>query len=402
MKKSKSHITAVPGFKTAGISCGIKPGGKKDLALIVSETPAVTAAVFTKNRVQAAPVVWSRKALGKSRRFRAILTNSGNANACTGPQGLKDCQTAVNRLAKELSISPSEILIASTGVIGVPLPAGKIVSAMPKLVRNLSSRNWKNTAEAIMTTDLVPKSELVTYTRSGRKISIAGIAKGSGMIHPDMATMLAYIVTDAAISASALKRALKDAADSTFNRITVDRETSTNDTVFVMANGLAGNKTIGTGSSDYTTFVKHLTAACKSLAFQIVEDGEGATKFVTIRVQGAKTMNAAHTVANSIATSPLVKTALFGEDPNWGRILAAAGYAGVPMNPDRARISLNGVLLFKNGAPAAGASASALKKKMRQKSMTITVDLGAGKKSAEVYTCDFSYDYVRINAEYTT
>lgn len=402
MKKKKFRITSVPGFQTAGIACGIKRNKQRDLTLIVSDTPAVAASVFTLNPVQAAPVILSRKAMRTSRVFRAILVNSGNANACTGPQGLKDCRNTIRWLAKKMKISAKEVLVASTGIIGVPMPAEKIESAMPELVGQLSPHNWKHAAEGIMTTDLVHKSESVAYTRGGRTITIAGITKGSGMIHPDMATMLGFLVTDAEIPARVLQKALKEAVDPTFNSITVDRETSTNDTVFILANGHAGNAAIQSGSPDYKEFVKHLTEVCKSLAFQIIEDGEGATKFATVRVQGAKSKKAAHTVANSVATSPLVKTALFGADPNWGRILASAGYAGVPFNPNKTEIRINELLVFKDGTPAHGANQALLQKKMRKKNIFITIDLHSGKHMHEVYTCDFSYDYVRINAEYTT
>ncbi|MFQ5450770.1 MAG: bifunctional glutamate N-acetyltransferase/amino-acid acetyltransferase ArgJ [Nitrospinaceae bacterium] len=402
MKPSAARMPAVPGFQACGVACGLKPGGKKDLALIVSETPASGAGVFTRNRVQAPSVIWSRRALKKSKSFRAVLINSANANACVGPRGMDDCRTLIQTLAGELSISPGEILIASTGVIGVPLPRDTLARGIPRLVKQRSPKGWRCAAEAIMTTDLVPKTAAGEYTQGGRKIVIGGIAKGSGMIHPDMATMLAFIQTNATIDPQTLHHALREATEVSFNRITVDGDTSTNDTVLVLANGLAGNRPLRHGSKDYTRFVTALSEVSKSLAFQIVQDGEGATKFVTVQVRGAREERHAKKVATAVATSSLVKTALFGEDPNWGRILCAVGYAGVPVETERVVIALNGALLFKNGAPTRGASMSSLRKKMQKKTITISIDLNAGGEFAEVYTCDLSYDYVRINAEYTT
>jgi len=402
MKLIKGALPPVPGFKTAGTVSGIKKNGKKDLALIVSDTECVAAGVFTTNRVQSPSVIWSRNAIRKSKAFRAVLVNSGNANACTGPRGMEDCKTIVQAAAKALGISPRQILIASTGIIGVPLPSEKITAALPGLVAGLSPKGWEDTAQAIMTTDLVAKTAAVRFSLGGKKIVVSGIAKGSGMIHPNMATMLAFVHTNAAISRDALHRALVEANDRSFNRITVDGDTSTNDSFFVMANGQAGNKLILKGGRDYTQFVDALTAVSKDLAFKIVEDGEGATKFVTVRVSRAKTQKHAHKVAASVATSSLVKTAIFGEDPNWGRILCAAGYAGVPLQPDRIVISLNGAILFKNGTPTRNASMDALRRKMKEKNILIAIDLDNGRESTEVYTCDLSYDYVRINAEYTT
>jgi len=397
-----TRMPQVPGFRASGIACGLKANGKKDLALILCDTPAIAAGVFTRNRVQAASVILSLRALKKDGTFRAIVVNSGNANACIGSQGMKDCKVLIQRLAKELSISAQEILIASTGVIGVPLPPNTLADGVPELVKKCSSKGWKNAAEAIMTTDLTPKTAVLSFTLGKGKIVIGGLAKGSGMIHPNMATMLAFVQTNANIDAAALRQALKEANESSFNRITVDGDTSTNDSFIVMANGQAGNRPIRKGSREYTQFVGALTEVSKSLAFQIVKDGEGATKFVTVSVTGAKTRGHAHKVASTVATSSLVKTAIFGEDPNWGRILCAVGYAGVPINSDRIVIRLNQSTLFKNGAPARGASMDSLRKKMQKKSILISIDLNSGAESAEVYTCDLSYDYVRINAEYTS
>ena len=392
----------VPGFTTAGIFCGIKTNKQKDLALIFSEEPSVAAGLFTSNQVVSPTITWCQEILKSSKRFRAIVVNSGNANACTGPKGMEDCKSLASKLSQKLSVEPKEILIASTGIIGVPLPINKIVKALPALSSKLSPVGWVSSAEAIMTTDLTPKFKSLSFYIGKHKITMGGIAKGSGMIHPNMATMLAFIATDAAIDKKTLGRALREANNKTFNRITVDGDTSTNDMAILLANGKAKNKSIRAGSSAYDKFVGRLTEICLYLAHQIVLDGEGATKFVTIRIQGAKAKTHAHRVAKSVATSSLVKTALFGQDPNWGRIIAAVGYAGVPFNPDKVQISLNGSVLFNNGVPANGALQSTLRKKMKSKNISIVIDLKSGIHSGEVYTCDLSYDYVRINAEYTT
>jgi glutamate N-acetyltransferase / amino-acid N-acetyltransferase len=402
MKISTNLNFQVPGFKASGIACGLKANGKKDLALIYCESPAIAAGVFTTNRVQAASVILSRRTLKKSPAIRAIVVNSGNANACIGAQGMTDCKALINRLATELSISTQEILIASTGVIGVPLPPNKLTDGVPELVAKCSAKGWKNAAEGIMTTDLVPKTASLSYTQGKNKIVLGGITKGSGMIHPNMATMLGFVTTNAVIDKDTLSQAVLEANDASFNSITVDGETSTNDTFIVMANGLAGNPSIRKATKEYRQFVEALTEVSKSLAIQIVKDGEGATKFVTVRVSGAKTKNHAKKIASSVATSSLVKTAIFGEDPNWGRIICAIGYAGVPIHPDRIVIRLNGATLYENDNPTKEASMESLRKKMSKKSILIAIDLNNGNESAEVYTCDLSYDYVRINAEYTT
>lgn len=402
MKLSKNRNPATPGFKAAGLGCGIKAKNIKDLALIVSDVTATAAGVFTKNRVVSPGVTWSRRAL-KSGRCRAIVVNSGNANAVTGPKGLKDCDEITKKIAEELSIPQNEVLIASTGVIGVPLPSEKIVQAAGKLVKKLgrTANHWTDAAEAIMTTDLVLKSDRVQYTFQGKRITIGGITKGSGMIHPNMATMLGFLHTDAVIDSKILKKALVEAADRSFNRITVDGDNSTNDCVIVLANGAAKNPTIKPNTPSYREFVKALTAICKTLASKIILDGEGATKFVTVRVQGGKTRKQAYLIANSVATSSLVKTALFGEDPNWGRIFCAVGNAGAAFDPDKVDILLNKNLLLKSGCPT-NLPSQKLVKAMKQHEIDITIDLHEGKEWEEVLTCDFSYDYVKINAEYTT
>jgi len=402
MKLSKNRNPAVPGFKAAGLSCGIKSKNAKDLALFISDVPATAAGVFTKNRIVSPGVTWSRRAL-KSGSCRAIVVNSGNANTVVGPKGMKDCDEITKIIAEELSFPQKEVLIASTGVIGVPLPSEKIIKAAPLLVKKLgrTAKNWTDAAEAIMTTDLVSKSDRIQYNFKGKQVTIGGITKGSGMIHPDMATMLGFLYTDAVIDSKTLKMALIEAADRSFNRITVDGDNSTNDCVIVLANGEAKNSTIKPNTPGYREFVKALTTISKNLASKIILDGEGATKFVTVRVQGGKTRKQAYLIANSIATSSLVKTALFGEDPNWGRIFCAVGNAGAPFDPDKVDILLNKNLLVKNGSPT-NLSTQKLVKAMQQHEINITIDLHGGKEWEEILTCDLSYDYVKINAEYTT
>jgi glutamate N-acetyltransferase/amino-acid N-acetyltransferase len=320
-----------------------------------------------------------------------------------GPKGFKDCDALTKKIAQELSIPQKEVLIASTGVIGVPLPSHKILRSTAELVQKLgrAAKNWTSAAEAIMTTDLMPKFDKVSYTFKGHKIVIGGMTKGSGMIHPDMATMLGFLCTNAAIDARTLKMALKEAIDRSFNRITVDGDNSTNDCVVILANGVEKNPAIKPGTPSYQKFLKALMVLCKNLACKIVLDGEGATKFVTVRVQGGKTRKQAYLIANSVATSSLVKTALFGEDPNWGRIYCAVGNAGMPFDPDKVDILLNKNLLLKNGTPT-NLSPKKLVTAMRQHEIDITIDLHCGKQWEEVFTCDLSYDYVKINAEYTT
>jgi glutamate N-acetyltransferase/amino-acid N-acetyltransferase len=403
MKIIKNRNPAVPGFKAAGLNCGIKDNYIKDLALIISESPGTAAAVFTKNRVVSPSVTWSRRALAKSGSCRAVIVNSGNANTVTGSKGLKDCDAITKKVAKELGIPQKEVFIASTGIIGVPLPSDKILRATPKLVTELGrkAKNWTDASEAIMTTDLISKSDRISYSFKGKRIVIGGITKGSGMVHPNMATMLGFVFTDAVIDSKTLRRALIEAADRSFNRITVDGDNSTNDCVSIIANGKAKNSAIKPGTPDYREFLKALTKLSKNLASKIILDGEGATKFVTVRVQGGKTRKQAYLIANSVATSSLVKTALFGEDPNWGRIFCAVGNAGAAFDPDKVDISLNKNRLLKNGNPT-NLSPKKLVKAMQQHEIDITIDLKCGKEWEEVLTCDLSYDYVKINAEYTT
>ncbi len=402
MKLKIKKTFTVPGFALSGMACGIKNKRQKDLALLMSEVPANAAGVFTQNQVVAASVTHDQKILGSFGKVRAVIVNSGNANACTGPQGMKDCLVVASALGKVRGVSSKEILVASTGVIGVSLPTDKIVSAIPRLVNKLSPRGWVDAASAILTTDLVTKAAAVSYKSGGKTIVIGGIAKGSGMIHPNMATMLAFLATNISIPAKTLQRTLKIATDLTFNKITVDGDTSTNDMALCLANGLAGNPPIKLRSKELSAFQEALTCVCKYLAMEIARDGEGATKFVTVQVWGAKSTASAEQVGKTVANSKLVKTALFGADPNWGRIISAIGNAGVPIQPEKIGISLNKIPLMRKGSPVTGKSMVALEKSMKKKDILISVNLNMGKACAEVYTCDLTYDYIRINAEYTT
>jgi glutamate N-acetyltransferase/amino-acid N-acetyltransferase len=402
------------GFRFAAASCGLKKRGHTgslDVAMIVSDTPASAAAVFTQNLVQAPPVVLSRANVRKSAGdMRAVIVNSGNANCCVGPEGMQASRATTDLVAKTLGCRAEQILVCSTGVIGVPLPVERILKAVPGLAKTLelSPRSFDGLTRAIMTTDTRPKRAVASCRIGGKTARIAGCAKGAGMIHPNMATMLSFVVTDAAISPRVLDRALREVVGKTFNCITVDGDSSTNDTLLVLANGASGANTISqpTGA-DYRNFVTVLEAVCRVLAIGIVSDGEGATHVVEITVRGAASDGAAKQVAQTIALSPLVKTAIAGADPNWGRILAAAGRAGVKFNPDRSEIWLGGTKMY--GPPKSGSDSVALPlderaahKRLLQHEVPIVVDLHNGPGSARVWTCDFTKEYVHINASYRT
>jgi len=394
----------VRGFRAAGISAGIKKTGKKDLALILSDSPVTTAALFTTNKVKAAPVVYDmRRARHGHCETRGVLVNSGNANACTGAGGYKNAGAMVRAVEKAAGSGASSLLVSSTGVIGVPLPVEKVISHADALVAALSPDGLHDAAEAIMTTDAFPKKAAVRGKVGGKLVTIAGITKGAGMICPDMATMLGYFLTDAAISGPVLKAALKEAVDASFNSIIVDNDTSTNDTVMIFASGEAGAARITSRSSDdYRAFVRLLTRLSVELAHMIVRDGEGATRFIEVQVTGAATNADARAAARTIAESFLVKTAFFGGDPNWGRIIAAVGRAGIKFNPDKADIHFNGVAVVTGGLDtgAEKEAASAIK----QREVVVKVDLnGKGRGgSARVWTTDLSYEYVKINSAYRT
>ena len=372
-------VTAPRGFKANGVAAGIKRSGKRDLALIVSEVPAVSAAVYTKNSVKAAPLLVSQKHL-RDHKAQAIVANSGNANCFTGKAGMACALRTTEMIGKLLGLPPQKVVVDSTGIIGRPLPFKKIQNAAKDLVDGLSAQGATKAAEAILTTDLKEKVIAVQVNLGGKTVTIGACAKGSGMIAPDMATMLAFITTDAAISAAMLQKALRYANERSFNSITVDGRMSTNDMAVVLANGLARNKPITKAGKDCELFSKALNYVCLDLAKKIVLDGEGATKFIDIRISGGKTHAQAQKAGLAIANSVLVKTAAFGSNPNWGRVAAAVGSLGI-----------------------AGVTEDTLKIKFSdfaRKDITITVNLNKGRATATVYTCDLSCDYVKINGEY--
>lgn len=390
----------VKGFSAAAVQAGIKYSGRFDLGMIFSRTPAVTAGAFTTNKVKAAPVVLDMERL-RSGLAQAVLVNSGNANACTGKDGM-DVAVATGALAaRELGIDPALVQIASTGVIGQQLRVEPFAKAMPQLVAELSADGFEQLAQAIMTTDLVPKIATATVMIGGTEVKLLGVAKGSGMIMPDMATMLCFVVTDAQIVFPVLNRLVKSGVEQSFNRITVDGDTSTNDMVLVMANGEAGNPWIDEESPEGAAlFGAALHGIFKELALKVVADGEGATKLVTIRVTGARDEDEALNAAQTIANSALVKTAFFGEDANWGRIIAALGRSECTFDPNKVAISFDAVMLVENGLALGAEQEAAATEVLKQRSFTVTVNLGDGNARSEVYTCDFSYDYVKINADY--
>jgi len=389
------------GFKFSAVEAAIKKPGRLDLALIFSETPATLAAVFTTNKVKAAPVVLGMER-AKEGVCQAVVVNSGNANACTGPQGMEDARETSRLVAEGLGIPDEAVQVSSTGVIGVQLPMNRVRSGVPKLVEGLESGTLDDVARAIMTTDTFPKQEARQGEVGGVSYTIAGIAKGAGMIMPNMATMLAFLVTDAAVEPGWLRKAFRQTVDASFNVITVDGDTSTNDTALLLANGSAGNPVIHEGTPEAARFVQELQDVVLTLARQIVRDGEGATKFVTITVKGASSVGEARQAAMAVANSSLVKTAFFGQDANWGRILAAVGYSGVAVDPDRVALFFDDVLMASNGVFAGGDAEARGSAVLHKKEFTVTVDLRLGEGSATVYTSDLSYDYVKINADYRT
>jgi glutamate N-acetyltransferase/amino-acid N-acetyltransferase len=388
-----------PGFQTAGVSCGLKKNNNKDLGLIYSTQPASVAGVFTRNRVQAAPVLLDRQRISAGV-CRALIVNSGNANCCTGDQGMQAAIQMAKAAADGLSVAEDEVLVASTGVIGEHLPVEKIEAAVPGLIDRLDTEGVSDLAEAIMTTDTVPKVVSRQGELDGRVFTITGVAKGSGMIRPDMATMLCFVMTDIQASPGVLKQLLVASVDRSLNRITVDGDTSTNDTALLMANGASGIEIVTPNQQQ--VFQSVLDDVLIALAKWLIQDGEGATKLVAIIVKGAASDPEAHKIADTVANSNLTKTALFGEDANWGRILAAAGRAGVPIEPEKIDILFGSVLMIQNGLGCGSAVEAEATKILKQPEYDITIDLKMGSGSATVYTCDFSIDYVKINADYRT
>jgi glutamate N-acetyltransferase / amino-acid N-acetyltransferase len=404
MNHALSEAALPRGFRFAATACGLKKTGALDLALLSSDVPASAAAVFTQNLVVAAPVVVSKAHLRASKgRMRAVIINAGNANCATGLAGHAASVRTVEETARRLGCQPQEVLVCSTGVIGVPLPLERILRALPGIARNrrCSARSFAELSLAICTTDTRPKTEATSFNMAGKRIHLVGCAKGAGMIHPNMATTLAFVLTDAAISPSLLQTTLREVTARTFNAISVDGDTSTNDTLLVLANGAAGAPAIQPGSAAHRAFRKALEAVTSSLALQIVADGEGAQRVIEIEVRGAKTEAAARRIAETIATSPLVKTAFAGGDPNWGRILAAAGRSGIRFEPDRVEIQMAGMPVFRRGQPL-DFNERAVSRRLLEAQVLIVLDLHRGHSSARYWTCDFTAEYVRVNASYRT
>jgi glutamate N-acetyltransferase/amino-acid N-acetyltransferase len=394
-------VTYPRGFLASGLSAGIKQNGLMDIGMIVSERESTAAAVFTQNKFQAAPVIISKQNLIASKsKAKAIFVNSGCANALTGKLGMKSAEKTLSEVAKYLQATKHEVLLASTGVIGRQLPLNSVLEAIPRLVSSLNQNGDLEFSRSILTTDKFPKqvSSEISVAR-GKKFRIGGSAKGAGMIHPNMATMLCFVTTDAAIDKQSLQQALNEAVSKSFNAITVDGDTSTNDSVFILANGASGVKV--NSKPAYRKFVESLTKLLQELAMMIVRDGEGATKFVKLNVQSARSYDDAVKVGRAIGVSPLVKTAIFGNDPNWGRVVSAIGNSGANFDPYKVELMIGRVCVFKKNEPQK-VDLSTLADLFSQREIEMTVKLNSGRESAQVYTCDLSYDYVKINGEYTT
>jgi glutamate N-acetyltransferase / amino-acid N-acetyltransferase len=389
----------VPGFKFAATAANIKKPGVLDLALMVADSPAAAAGVFTNNRVKAAPVLITKERL-RGGKAQAILVNAGNANACNGPQGLDVARHTCRAAAKLLKIPERLVLPSSTGVIGAPLPGDRITQALPRLAAGLDPAGLPQAARAIMTTDTRPKTSLVRGQVGGRDFTLAGIAKGAGMIHPDMATLLVFIFTDAAASPGILKTLLRQALTTSFNRITVDGDTSTNDTILFLAGGKAGNTPIREAGADMAGLGEALNGVMGELARQVVADGEGALHVYRVEVWGAATPSEAKRAAMTVATSPLVKTAMAGEDVNWGRIMAALGRAGARFDPERVEIAFGEQPVVQNGRGLGGAAEAAARQVIKSGVFTVTIHLNHGAFADYYDTCDFTEEYIRINADY--
>lgn len=399
IKRTDFSVALPKGFLAGTAACGLKKKGGEDLAIIFSERPAVAAAVFTQNLVAAAPVLLSRQHL-RHRTHRAVVVNSGGANACTGEEGLNDARQTATLVAEYFNCDDREVLVASTGVIGQRLDMTKVESGIRAATAELSRQRGWNVAEAIMTTDTRPKRAIRRLKLQGKSVTVAGVAKGAGMIHPNMATLLAFVTTDAAISKSALQASLKQAVNLTFNRVSVDGDTSTNDMLVALANGAAENSLIAKASgADFDAFTKALTDVCRDLAKEVARDGEGATKLVTIQVRRAPSLRDAEKIAVTVATSPLVKTALAGADANWGRILAAAGRSGAKFDVSKVEIKLGKLVVARNGRGLDFDEALALDI-LKRDEVTITIDLHQGDAEVTEWTCDLTEGYIRINADY--
>ncbi|MEQ1474041.1 MAG: bifunctional glutamate N-acetyltransferase/amino-acid acetyltransferase ArgJ [Candidatus Acidiferrum sp.] len=404
MKHALSEASLPHGFRFAATACGLKKTGALDLGLLCSDFPASAAAVFTQNLVVAAPVVISRNHLHASKgKMRGVVVNAGNANCATGPAGYAAAERTVVEAARRLGCRPEELFVCSTGVIGVTLPLEKILRALPVIARHRrpSARSFAELSLAICTTDTRPKTASSSFKMAGKRIHFVGCAKGAGMIHPNMATMLAFVITDAAIAPGLLQKTLREVTSRTFNAISIDGDTSTNDTLLVLANGSVGTPAIKAGSAAHKSFTAALEEVCHSLALQIVADGEGAQRVIEIEVRGAKSEHAARRIAETIATSPLVKTAFAGGDPNWGRIFAAAGRSGINFDPALVDIDMAGVAVLRRGKPL-DFNERAASNRLLAKHVPIIVNMHAGSAVARYWTCDFTAEYVRINASYRT
>ncbi|MDY6350887.1 MAG: bifunctional glutamate N-acetyltransferase/amino-acid acetyltransferase ArgJ [Selenomonas sp.] len=399
-KNAKLGVTFPKGFSAAGVKAGIKKSGNPDLAVIYTKTEAVIAGTFTQNQVAAAPVFASKKVVATGT-AHAVVSNSGCANACTGAVGDADAKKTQEVAAAALGCNPLDVIVGSTGVIGVPLPMDKVEAGVKQAVSELDPDGSEKAANAIITTDTHTKSCSTTITVGDKEVRFGAIAKGSGMIRPNMATMLCYITTDLAIDQKLLQEALSTVVETTFNMISIDGDMSTNDMVIVLANGEAGNAKITEKGAAYDKVVEVLHAISEGMAERIASDGEGATKFLKIHVHGTKSFADAKTVGMAVANSPLVKTAFFGEDPNWGRVICAVGYAGVPMDPEKTVVSFGGIPVYAHGV-GANADKDALAKAMAEHDIVIDIDLADGPEEATVFSCDFSYEYVKINGEYHT
>jgi glutamate N-acetyltransferase/amino-acid N-acetyltransferase len=393
-------VTAVPGILAGGVAAGIKPSGKKDLALIYSSTPARAAVMFTSNQVKGAPVVVSMEH-ARGGQAQAIVASSGCANVCTGERGIEDAREMARLVGELLRIPATHVLVASTGVIGVPLPMDKVRAALPRLAKSLSPQGGRAAAEAILTTDTKPKEAALRVEVDGRAVTIGGIAKGVGMLEPHLATMFCFAATDAVVAPAALTAVVRRTVDRSFNRITVDADQSTSDTVAVLANGLAETRPLDRGRG-LAQFATGLEALMQRLARALVADGEGATKLVTIAVRGATSRRDALLAARSVANSPLVKTALNGADPNWGRIMMALGKSAARVEQDKVAIAFGGEQLVEHGMLREGVRLERVREIMGGREYEITIDLGLGRGEDRVWTCDLSEEYVRINGKYTT
>ena len=395
----RGGLSGVAGVRAAGVACGLKKTGRPDLALVVSDHPAAVAATFTLNRVQAAPVLVSKRRL-RGGRFAAIVLNSGNANACTGRQGIRDAEETAAEVAHLLSRPVGQVFVASTGVIGRPLNMEAVRAGVREAARRLSAKGGAQAARAILTTDTGAKETAVEFSVGSRRVTVAGMAKGSGMIAPHMATMLAVIATDAAVDPGTLQRALGEAVAGSFNCITVDGDTGTNDMVLCFATGAAGAPPLRPGTSALGTFRCALEQVCLTLAKMIARDGEGATKLAEIRIQGARSVREARQAAEAVATSPLVKTTLFGQDINWGRVMAALGRSGARFDPARVDLSVDEVPVVRRGLGLGPRAEAAANRRLRRREFGLTVALHAGAAAARLWTTDLSEAYVRINAGY--